>query len=334
MKIIVPMAGVGKRMRPHTLTVPKPLIPIAGKPIVQRLIEDIAKMSTEKIEEIAFVIGDFGKNVENRLSDIAKSIGANSKIYYQNEALGTAHAILCAKPSLFGKIIIAFADTLFKTEFKISGEDDSIILVKKVNNPSAFGVVKTDEDNIVTDFIEKPLSFISDLAIIGIYYFKDGENLKRELQELIDKQYIVNNEFQLTDALQNMKTRGLKFKINKVSEWLDCGNKNATVYTNQRILELVKGEKLVSETARLINSIIIEPCYIGDNVNIENSIIGPHVSIEDNTIIKNSLIKNCIIQQNSVIETLNIENSMIGNFVDIKGDTVEVSIGDYTTMSK
>jgi glucose-1-phosphate thymidylyltransferase len=334
MKIIVPMAGVGKRMRPHTLTVPKPLIPIAGKPIVQRLIEDIAKMTSEKIEEIAFIIGDFGKSVENRLIDIANTIGAESKIYYQNEALGTAHAILCAKPSLKGKIIVAFADTLFKTDFEISNNEDSIILVNKVKNPSAFGVVKTDEKNIITDFIEKPADFISDLAIIGIYYFKDGENLKSELQYLIDKDCKVNSEFQLTDALQNMKNKGFKFKINEVSEWLDCGNKNATVYTNKRILELIKDEKLISETAGLINSIIIKPCYIGDNVNIENSIIGPHVSIENNTTIKNSLIKNCIIQQNSVIETMNIENSMIGNFVDIKGDTVEVSIGDYTTLIK
>jgi glucose-1-phosphate thymidylyltransferase len=334
MKIIVPMAGVGKRMRPHTLTVPKPLIPIAGKPIVQRLIEDIAKMSPEMIEEIAFIIGDFGKDVENRLREIANSIGANSKIYYQYEALGTAHAVLCAEQSLHDKIIIAFADTIFKTDFKISDKDESIIWVNKVSNPKSFGVVITDENNYVTEFVEKPVIFVSDLAIIGIYYFKNGESLKKELQTLIEKKIIVNNEYQLTDALENMRNKGLKFKINKVSEWLDCGNKNATVYTNQRILELNKIEKLISDSVSLVNSIIINPCYIGENVKIENSIIGPHVSIEDNTIIKNSLIKNCIIQQNSVIETLNIENSMIGNYVDIKGDTLEVSIGDYTTMIK
>jgi glucose-1-phosphate thymidylyltransferase len=334
MKIIVPMAGAGKRMRPHTLTVPKPLIPIAGKPIVQRMIEDIAKMTSEKIDEVAFIIGDFGKNIENTLCDIAQSIGANSNIYYQNEALGTAHAILCAERSLNDKIIIAFADTLFKTDFKISDNDESIIWVNKVSNPSAFGVVKTDEDNFITDFIEKPVHFVSDLAIIGIYYFRDGEYLKNELQNLIDRNYLVNNEFQLTDALQNMKNKGFHFRISRVSEWLDCGNKNATVHTNQRILELNKEESLISETARLINSIIIKPCYLGENVSIENSIIGPHVSIEDNTAIKNSLIKNCIIQKNSIIDTLNLENSMIGNFVDIKGDTVEVSIGDYTIMIK
>ena len=334
MKIIVPMAGIGKRMRPHTLTVPKPLIPIAGKPIVQRLIEDIAGMSPEKIDEIAFVIGDFGKDIESRLSDIAYSVGANPKIYYQDAPLGTAHAILCAEESLTGKIIIAFADTLFKTDYKIDVNNDSVILVNKVDNPNAFGVVKVDKDNLVTDFIEKPVKFVSDLAIIGIYYFREAENLRDNLRDLIKKKFLVNNEYQLTDALQNMRNTGLQFKITKVSEWLDCGNKNATVFTNQRILELVNGEKLISESARLINSIIIDPCYIGENVNIENSIIGPHVSIEDNTTIKNSLIKNCIIQQNSVIETMNIENSMIGNFVDIKGDTVEVSIGDYTTMIK
>ncbi len=328
------MAGMGKRMRPHTLTVPKPLIPIAGKPIVQRLAEDIAAVCTEKIEEIAFVIGDFGKETEDNLTAIAASLGAKASIYYQHEALGTAHAIYCAEKSLSGKVIVAFADTLFKADFKLDEEADSIIWVHKVENPSSFGVVKLSDENLITDFIEKPKNFVSNLAIIGIYYFKDGNILREELKFLLDNNIVVNGEYQLTDALQNMKSKHMKMFPGEVDEWLDCGNKDNTIYTNQRILELHADEKLVHDTAVLTNSIIISPCFIGKDVQIDNSVIGPHVSIGYNTIIKNSLLKNSIIMRNSHLEDLNVVNSMIGNYVDIKGESRELNIGDYTVISK
>lgn len=334
MKIIVPMAGMGKRMRPHTLTIPKPLIRIAGKPIVERLVEEIAKVCKEKIEEIAFVIGDFGPEVEENLKNIARSLNAIPKIYYQHEALGTAHAILCAEEIMEGKVIVAFADTLFKADFVLDDKTDGTIWVQKVADPSAFGVVKVDDNNCITEFFEKPKNFVSDLAIIGIYYFKDGANLKKELNYLIENNVIKSGEYQLTDALENMRNKGIVFKPSEVVEWLDCGNKNATVYTNQRILEYHKSEKLISDSAQIVNSIIIEPCFIGDNVKIKNSVIGPYLSVGENTTIKNSLIKNSIIQSNSIFENLNIQNSMIGNFVDMRGDIEELSIGDYTTIMK
>src|SRR6185436_8738216 len=187
MKIIVPMAGMGKRMRPHTLTIPKPLIPLAGKPIVHHLMEDIVKVCPEKVNEIAFVVGrTFGKEVENQLIKIAESLGAKGTIHYQDEPLGTAHAILSAKPALTGKVIVAFADTLFRTDANIDANSDGTIWVKQIEDPRQFGVVKVDKNNLITDFVEKPQEFISDLAIIGIYYFRDGENLCSELQYLID----------------------------------------------------------------------------------------------------------------------------------------------------
>jgi glucose-1-phosphate thymidylyltransferase len=229
MKIIVPMAGVGKRMRPHTLTIPKPLIPIAGKPIVQWLVEDIIKVCKEKVTDIAFVVGDFGKETENKLIKIAEGLGANSHIYYQDEPLGTAHAILCAKETLNGKIIVAFADTLFRADFTMDVEKDGIIWVNKIEDPKMFGVVKVNEQGIITDFVEKPQDFISDLAIIGIYYFKDGEYLRKEMQYLIDNDIKEKGEYQLTNAMENMRKKGAKFLPGKVEEWLDCGNKDATV---------------------------------------------------------------------------------------------------------
>ena len=169
MKIIIPMAGMGKRMRPHTLTVPKPLIPVAGKPIVQHLMEDIISVCPEKVDEIAFVVGRFGSQVEKTLTDIAASLGAKGTIHYQDEPLGTAHAILCAHSSLKGKVVVAFADTLFKSNAKIDSEKDGAIWVKQIEDPRQFGVVKVNSENIITDFVEKPAQFVSDLAIIGIY---------------------------------------------------------------------------------------------------------------------------------------------------------------------
>ncbi len=325
------MAGMGKRMRPHTLTTPKPLIPIAGKPMVQRIVEDIIKVCDEPVDEIAFVIGHFGKEAENNLIAVAESLGAKGSIYYQDQPLGTAHAIMCAKDCLTGKVLVAFADTLFKADFKMDSSQEGIIWVQKVDDPKPFGVVKLDSNNVITDFVEKPQEFVSDLAIIGIYYFKDGGYLKRELQYLLDNDIKEKGEYQLTNALENMKAKGTKFTPGKVTEWLDCGNKDATVYTNQRILEFNK--KAVRKSSFINrNSSIIEPCFIGENVQLLNSTVGPHASIGDNSIIENSSVKNCIIQTNCKIKDAEVSNSMIGSFAEYTGKSNNLSIGDYSTI--
>lgn len=331
MKIIVPMAGRGSRLRPHTLTIPKPLMPVAGKPIVQRLVEDITKVSNEKVDEIAFIIGDFGDETEKQLIGIAESLGAKGSIYHQEEALGTAHAILCAGNSLDGNVVVAFADTLFKADFTLDTKNDGIIWVNQIDNPSAFGVVKLDNEGTITDFVEKPKEFVSDLAIIGIYYFKDGNNLKKELQYLIDNDIRENGEFQITNVLENMKSKGAKFKTGKVSAWMDCGNKNVTVETNQRVLAF-EGENSIGENLTNTNSVIIKPCFIGDNVTLINSVVGPHVSIGNNTTIANSVIDNSIIQHHAHIQKGNMTNSMIGNYAKITGNTQDLSVGDYTEI--
>jgi glucose-1-phosphate thymidylyltransferase len=333
MKIIVPMAGMGKRMRPHTLTIPKPLIPVAGKPIVQHLVEDITKVCHEPVDEIAFVIGDFGKEVEKNLILIAEEQGAKGSIYYQDEPLGTAHAILCAAESLTGKVVIAFADTLFKTEMIADTDNsDGIIWVSKIEDPRMFGVVKLDGSGVITDFVEKPQTFVSDLAIIGIYYIKDGDNLKSELQYLIDNDIRDKGEYQLTNALENMKQKGKKLRAATVEEWLDCGNKDATVYTNRRILEIKKGAaQNLSAAANIKNSVIINPCFIGEDVKIENSVVGPYASIGKGTQVTNSIIRNSIIQSNTVISAHCIDNSMVGNHVVLQDKMSELSVGDYTT---
>ncbi len=328
------MAGKGKRMRPHTLTTAKPLIAVGGKPIVQRLVEDITKVCGQKVNEIAFVIApDFGLEVEQSLIKVAEEQGAIGSIYYQDIALGTAHAIMCAKDAIKGKTVVAFADTLFKADFIMDTEQEGVIWVQKIENPSAFGVVKLDADNIITDFIEKPETFVSDLAIIGIYYFKDGEYLKSELQYLLDKNITEKGEFQLTNALENMKAKGTKFTPGQVTEWLDCGNKDATVYTNQRVLEFDKNKPdLKGINLKNTNSIIIEPCFIGDNVIIENSVVGPYASIGANCKVLNSIVKNSIIQNEVKITSANITNSMLGKGAEVSGKALNLSISDYTQI--
>ncbi|MEI6122418.1 MAG: sugar phosphate nucleotidyltransferase [Bacteroidota bacterium] len=332
MKIIIPMAGIGKRMRPHTLTIPKPLIPVAGKPIVQHLVEGLIKSFDTVPEEIAFITGNFGEETEKKLLEICHNLGIKGSICYQNQALGTAHAILCAKKSLDGNVIVAFADTLFKANFKIDTQKDGIIWTYKVDNPSSFGVVTTNNHHRITRFVEKPADFISNEAIIGIYYFKDGKNLHNELQSLVDNSQMKTGEYQLTDALENMIKKDIGFYTQEVEEWLDCGNKDATVHTNQRVLEMMKDTELISPTSVIRNSVVKPPCYLGENVVIEDCVIGPHVSVGKNTQIHNSIITNSILQENSRISDANLDNSMIGNHVEYKGRFSELSIGDYTTL--
>ncbi len=335
MKIIVPMAGMGKRMRPHTLTVPKPLVPIAGKPIVQRLVEDIAKVCGQPVEEVAFIIGRFGKDVEAKLMEIAASVGAKGSIYYQDEPLGTAHAILCAEPSLSGNMVVAFADTLFKAEFSLADTKHNTIWVQKVEDPRPFGVVTLSEQGQITGFVEKPETFVSDLAIIGIYYFLDGENLKQELRYLLDNDIKDKGEYQLTNALENMRAKGVVFSPGEVAEWLDCGNKNSTVDTNTRYLGYLaeRKEDLVSKSAKITNSVVIAPSYIADGAEITNSVVGPFACIGRNTKITGSVVAEAIVQEQTTISGAVVKNSMVGNHVVLTSREKDLSVGDYNQIN-
>lgn len=326
------MAGMGKRMRPHTLTVPKPLVPIAGKPIVERLVEDIVKTCGQPVNEIAFIIGHFGAEVEATLLRIAEGQGAKGRIFYQDKALGTAHAILCAKECLEGEVVVAFADTLFKADFTLAGAKDNTIWVQQVDDPSQFGVVKLDAHNRITEFVEKPETFVSDLAIIGIYYFRDGEYLRSELQYLLDNDIKDKGEYQLTNALENMKNKGTVFVPGQVTEWLDCGNKASTVYTNQRYLEFIKDQQLVHASAKVINSVIIPPVYLSEGVVVENSVVGPHVSVGAGTKIGNSVVRNSIVQTSAKVTNALLADSMLGNHASFTGKFADLSVGDYNVI--
>ncbi|MCO6481636.1 MAG: NTP transferase domain-containing protein [Flavobacteriales bacterium] len=334
MKIIVPMAGMGKRMRPHTHTTAKPLLPIAGKPIVQRLVEDLALVAGEAVEEVAYVTNPaFGPRVEEQLLAIAKGIGAKGSIHYQEEALGTAHAILCARPALAGRVIIAFADTLFRADMKLDTASDGVIWVNKVKDPRPFGVVKLDDQGIITEFVEKPVEFVSDLAIIGIYYFADGRRLRDEMQYLIDNDIKEKGEYQLTNAMENMKRKGARFKAGAVEAWMDCGNKDAMVDTNAKVLGFLKDEKgLVAKGVRMTDSVVIPPCFIADGVTLERSVVGPYVSIEGGSTITGSVVRNSIVRPQATVADAVLGNCMLGERSTVRGKAMDLSIGDDCTL--
>jgi len=332
MNIIIPMAGMGKRLRPHTLTIPKPLVPVAGKPIVQHLVEDIAKLVDEPLRKIVFVTGNLDEKTENNLLELAKSLGAEGDIAYQKEALGTAHAVWCAKSALEGKTIIAFADTLFDANFKIDPDADGVIWVKQIDDPSSFGVVQLDDNGFIKDYVEKPETFVSDLAMIGIYYFKRGEELAKEIQHLIDNDIIKGGEYQLPDAFRRMTEDGAKFVPGEVNKWMDCGNPKVTIETNSEVLKLKYPDSEISPDAEIKNSVIINPCFIGSDVKVSNSVIGPHVTIGRNSKIENCRVENTILQSSSVLKNAVFKDSMIGSHVKAQFEPQKLNLGDYNTI--
>ena len=337
MKIIVPMAGRGSRLRPHSLTVPKPLIPVAGEPIVHRLVKDIAKVINQPIDEIAFVLGDpafFGDDIVSSVKALAESLGAKPSIYRQDKPLGTGHAIMCAKDSLSGPAVIAYADTLIRADFNLDQEADSVIWVKQVGQPEAYGVVKLNDKNEIVELVEKPKFFVSDLAVIGIYYFKDVSVLKEELQHVLDNNIVNGGEYQINDGIKGMMAKGKIFKTGQVDEWMDCGNKTVTVETNARMLGFLQddGEQLIAPSLKIENSKIVQPCYIGKNVILKDSTIGPFVSIGDNSTIESSTVKNSLIQTHTTIKNANLDEAMIGNHAIFDGDFSKISIGDYSVL--
>lgn len=333
MKIIIPMAGKGSRLRPHTLTIPKPLLPIAGKPMVQRLVEDLAVSLTQPIEEIAFVIGAFGQETEDKLRQVADAMNARCSIYYQEEPLGVGHAILCAAPSLAGPCMIAFSDTLFKADFSFDPKAEGVIWLQKVSDPSSFGVVTLNGEGYISGFVEKSPVFISDLAIVGIYYIREADRLRQALEQMTTQGIRDKGEFQITTALEMLRQGGLRFRSAYIEEWLDCGNKENLLTTNRRMLHLKQdSERLVSNTARIENSIVLPPCYIGENTLVRNSVIGPYVSIGSNAEVAHSVISDSIIQNDAVIQNANLTLSMIGNSVDYQGESSKLSLGDYSKV--
>lgn len=325
------MAGRGTRVRPHSHTVPKPLLPVAGTMIVERLVETFIRTLDREITEIVYILGpDFGQDIKDQLSAMSERHNTKATFRVQFPALGTAHAVACANEDLEGEVIISFADTLFDSSetFNLDGAD-SVIWLKRVEDPSRFGVA-VHEGETITGFVEKPKEFISDLAIIGVYYFKDGSELKRQVNRVIEEDIKgPGGEYFLTEALDNMINEGNVFKVATVDEWLDCGTLPAWLETTGVITE--KEFEEIDES-KYPGCKFIPPVFIADEVTIENSTIGPKVSIEAGTAIKDSTLENSIIREHASLHNVYTSGSTIGAHTSLKNVKGKVDIGDHSSL--
>lgn len=325
MKAIIPVAGFGTRLRPHTLTKPKVLMSVAGKPMIHHIIEQL--ISEKLVDSIILVTGFMGNKIENYLNHNFNFKFENA---VQEEAKGLGHAIYCSK-HLFDKnkpedVIIILGDTLFDVNLsEMCKNDFSVIGVKKVEDPRRFGVVEKDSKGFVKKFIEKPSSpevSKSNEAIVGLYYLKNSNLLFESLKSIIENNIRTKNEFQLTDALSEMLIQEDKIVTYPVDGWLDCGKPETILETNQYLLKKLSGKR--------IHDFQHQYSFIGDNCDISNSIIGEYTSIGNNCKIINSIITNSIIEPNSHIENAIIKDSIIGEKVTVKNKAQILNLGDFS----
>lgn len=331
MKLIVPMAGRGTRVRPHSHVTPKPLLKVKGRSVVERIVDTFAAVLPEVPDEGVFVLGpDFGSEIRDMLTEICEERDMTPHFTVQGEALGTAHAVACADEHLQGDGIVVFADTLFRIDEKVTLEDaDVTVWVKEVDDPSRFGVAVRDGER-VTRLVEKPDEPISNEAIIGIYYVKDLGALHDEIQYLIDNDVIgKGGEYQLTDAFDRMLQDGKVFKTASVSAWMDCGTIPALLETTGRIMQY-ESDDLKHGTVE--DSVVHDPVYVGPNATVKNSVVGPNVSIEEGATVNGSVLKDCIVFADGHVEHAVLTESVVGREAQMKGRPLSVNIGDHSSV--
>ena len=330
------MAGKGTRLRPFTLTCPKPLLKIIDKPIVEHLIDQITSRLTTQIDEIIYILGDeayFNSDIVSSLTLIAKKYNAKTKVYRQLDQLGTGHAIMCAEESLHGPSIVAYADTMIQGQISIAPDVDGIIWVKKVEDPSSYGVVSLDEKNNIIDLIEKPQKYVSDLAVVGIYYFKDISIIRDELKIHLNDKLNPGKEYLLNYGIERMIEKKRVFKSQEIETWMDCGTPKLLIESAKKIMssQIILEEK--NSFIRSGNVKITQPVFIGKNVKIKDSEIGPFVSIGDDTDISNSNIESTLIYKSVKVSNADIKNSILGQYSIYDGSNKEIFLGDYSQIN-
>lgn len=331
MKLIIPMAGRGTRVRPHSNVTPKPLLPVKGRTMVERIVDTFNSVLPRNLDSGVFVLGpDFGADVREQLSGICERHGMDAHFAVQERAEGTAHAVYCAGDHLEGEGIIVFADTLFDMEPGIDlGDADVVAWVKEVDDPSRFGVAVREGERI-TAFVEKPQVLISREALIGIYYVKDLAVVRDAITHLIENDIRGHGrEFQLTDAFDHLLKQGSKFTTATVTEWLDCGTIPALVDTTKHILSK-ESDSLREGEVR--NSIIIEPVYIGPGAEVVDSVVGPNVSIEANARIERSVVKESIVFGDARVLDAVLADSLVGHHAEVTERPLSINVGDHSTI--
>lgn len=307
MKIILPVAGKGERMRPYTNNLPKCLLPVGGKTIIDWIVGDTRQLAPT---ETIFITGYKAEVMDRYLA--GKPEWGKTRTVLQSDPQGLGQAISLALPytSDDEPLLIILGDTLFDADLgRLAGESENILYTYKVQDPRRFGVAVTGENGRIERLVEKPQEFVSDEAIVGIYYIKDVKTLRESLRYLMENDIRTRGEFQLTDALQMMIEQGCKFRTAPVREWLDCGLPETLVQTNTWLLQ----NRVTPSASNYPNSTIIQPCYIGKNAVIENSTIGPNVAIGDNCILRNVRLENCVMWDNETIEDSRLQDNIIAS---------------------
>ncbi len=329
MKAVIPVAGAGTNLRPLTYTQPKPLIPVAGKPIISFIVEQLLEIG---VRDFVFVIGYLGEKIQKFMEKAYPDL--NTTFVTQENRLGSGHAIWTAREEIRGEdeIIIFFGDTIIDADFKgIMKSPLSCLGVKRVDDPRQFGVVEYGKDGIVTKVVEKPKIPKSNMAMVGFYKILEVDLLLEVLDEQIKGDNIgEGDEYPLTDGLMKMTERGAKLTVSKVNNWFDCGKKEILLKTNAILLD--KEGYASSHLPTYDNSIVIHPVSIGKNCKITNSIIGPHSTIGDNAVIDSTIVRNSIIGNYASLKEVVLQNSVVGNDTAITGMRQSLNIGDNTEI--
>lgn len=332
MKLIVPMAGRGTRVRPHSHVTPKPLLTVRGRSIVERIVDNFSRVLPEPPDEGIFVLGtDFGSEIRDELTEICEERGITPHFPVQETALGTAHAVGCAEGHLEGEGVVVFADTLFELHDEVSlGDADVVAFVREVEDPSRFGIAVRDGEE-VTRLIEKPEEPISNEALIGIYYVRELSDLKTEIDYLIENDMRgKGGEYQLTDAMDRRLQKDDVFTTASVDAWMDCGTIPALLETTGRVLER-ETEDLHQGTVE--DSVIHDPVYIGPGATVEDSVVGPRVSIEEGATVSNSVVEESIVFKEGTVNNAVLEDSIVGRHAVANGQIQTVNIGDHSELN-
>ncbi len=325
MKVVIPLAGFGTRLRPHTYTKPKPLLNVAGKPVLGHILDQLKGI---ELDEVIFIVGYLGDQIRDY---VETHYQFPSRYFEQKELLGQAHAIWLAREAISGPVLIIFVDTIFEADLlEIPEVDaDGILYVKEVADPRRFGVAVTNDSGQITQLIEKPAGFDQRMAVVGVYHIRDGAWLNRAIEQLMAENRQTKGEFYLADAFQVMIEQGARFVTRSVEVWEDCGKPETVLHTNRYLLE--RNGPYVGQ-AQIANSTIIQPVYIADNARIEGSIIGPFATIAPGACIKNSLIKDSIVDEDAVIEDTMLCESLIGKNALVRGFYRRLNVGDSSQI--
>ncbi len=328
MKAIIPVAGIGSRLRPHTHTQPKALVPVAGKPILAHIVDNLIEAG---IREFIFIIGYLGDKIEDYVK--TNYPGIEKKFILQEPREGIGHAVWLAKEHIDSKdeIVIALGDTVFDIDLReVISKKESSLGVKKVDDPRTFGVAELNEEGCIKNLVEKPPIPKSNLALVGLYKIKEAGLLMEALEENINANFRTYEEFQLTDGIMRLINKGVKMKTFPVENWYDCGTKESLLETNAVLLKKTIGQ--FHPKYNFENTIIIPPVSIAENCKISNSIIGPNVSIGDHSIINYSILKDAIIGSYSELQNAVLHLSVIGSDASLHGQSQSLNIGDSTEI--